>query len=239
MGKNLRVGPETRYALSGDVHIAYQVVGDGPFDLVFVPGFVTHMELQWRLPGMGGFLRDLGSFCRLIRFDKRGTGMSDPVSGAPSLETRMDDVRAVMDAVGSRRAAFYGLSEGAAMSILFAATYPERTAALVVRSCSPRTMWATPARGWPRWPAPARCSCQTRSGIWSLDQASSSPGAGHIHSKGSLENGDSSPCSSKPTTPPRLLLMTPGNREARTGGWRAERKAQKNVGAGDVGPICR
>jgi len=100
------------------------------------------MELQWRLPGMGGFLKDLGSFSRLIRFDKRGTGMSDPVSGAPSLETRMDDVRAVMDAVGSRRAAFYGLSEGAAMSILFAATYPERTAALVVRSCSPRTLWA-------------------------------------------------------------------------------------------------
>jgi class 3 adenylate cyclase len=128
--------------LSGDVHIAYQVVGDGSFDLVFVPGFVTHMELQWRLPGMGGFLKDLGSFSRLIRFDKRGTGMSDPVSGAPSLETRMDDVRAVMDAVGSRRAAFYGLSEGAAMSILFAATYPERTAALVVRSCSPRTLWA-------------------------------------------------------------------------------------------------
>ena len=136
------MGPETHYALSGDVHIAYQVMGDGPFDLVFVPGFVTHMELQWRLPGFEGFLRTLGSFSRLIRFDKRGTGMSDPVNGAPSLETRMDDVRAVMDAVGSRRAAFYGLSEGAAMSILFAATYPERTAALVVRSCSPRTLWA-------------------------------------------------------------------------------------------------
>ena len=136
------VGPETRYALSGDFHIAYQLVGDGPFDLVFVPGFVTHMELQWKLPGFGAFLADLGSFSRLIRFDKRGTGMSDPVSGAPSLETRMDDVRAVMDAVGSRRAAFYGLSEGAAMSILFAATYPERTAAVIVRSCSPRTLWA-------------------------------------------------------------------------------------------------
>jgi pimeloyl-ACP methyl ester carboxylesterase len=113
---------ETRYALSGDVHIAYQVTGDGPFDLVFVPGFVTHMELQWKLPGFGDFLDSLASFARLIRFDKRGTGMSDPVSGAPSLETRMDDARAVMDAAGSRRAAFYGLSEGAAMSILFAAT---------------------------------------------------------------------------------------------------------------------
>lgn len=134
--------PETRYALSGDVHIAYQVTGEGQFDLVFVPGFVTHMELQWKLPHFGDFLAALGSFSRLIRFDKRGTGMSDPVSGAPTLETRMDDVRAVMDAVGSRRAAFYGLSEGAAMSILFAATYPERTAALVLRSCSPRTLWA-------------------------------------------------------------------------------------------------
>jgi pimeloyl-ACP methyl ester carboxylesterase len=141
-GENVTVDPETRYALSGDVHIAYQVVGNGPFDLVFVPGFVTHMELQWGLPGFGDFLRGLGSFSRLIRFDKRGTGMSDPVTGAPNLETRMDDVRAVMDAVGSKRAAFYGLSEGAAMSILFAATYPERTAALILRSCSPRTIWA-------------------------------------------------------------------------------------------------
>ena len=136
------VEAETQYALSGDVHIAYQVTGDGPFDLVLVPGYVTHMELQWRMPGFGDFLRQLGSVARLIRFDKRGTGMSDPVSGAPSLEIRMDDLRAVMDAAGSRRAAFYGLSEGAAMSILFAATYPERAAALVVRSCSPRTLWA-------------------------------------------------------------------------------------------------
>jgi pimeloyl-ACP methyl ester carboxylesterase len=142
VSENHAVGPQTHYALSGDAHIAYQVVGDGPFDLVFVPGFVTHMELQWKLPHFGDFLNELGSFSRLIRFDKRGTGMSDPVTGAPSLETRMDDVRAVMDAVGSRRAAFYGLSEGAAMAILFAATYPERTAALIVRSCSPRTLWA-------------------------------------------------------------------------------------------------
>src|SRR5205085_3913671 len=136
------VEAETRYALSGDVHIAYQVTGEGPFDLVFVPGFVTHMELQWKMPGFAEFLNLLGTFARLIRFDKRGTGMSDPVSGAPTLETRMDDVRAVMDAAGSRRAAFYCLSEGAAMAMLFAATYPERTAALVVRSCTPRTMWA-------------------------------------------------------------------------------------------------
>jgi pimeloyl-ACP methyl ester carboxylesterase len=141
--------PETRYAKSGDVHIAYQVTGEGPFDLVFVPGYVTHMELHWKMPTFAPFLRDLSSFCRLIRFDKRGTGMSDPVSGAPTLETRMDDVRAVMDAVGSSRAAFYGLSEGAAMSILFAATYPDRTGALVVRSAFPRRMWA-PDYPWGR-----------------------------------------------------------------------------------------
>lgn len=127
---------------NGDVHIAYQVLGDGPFDLVFVPGYVNHLELAWTLPTFASSLVQQASYCRMIRFDKRGTGMSDPVSGAPTLETRMDDVRAVMDAVGSTRAAFYGLSEGAAMALLFAATYPERTAALVIRSCSPRTMWA-------------------------------------------------------------------------------------------------
>ena len=141
--------PETRYARSGDVHIAYQVSGEGPFDLVFVQGYVSHLELHWKMATFAPFLERLSSFCRLIRFDKRGTGMSDPVSGAPTLETRMDDVRAVMDAVGSKRAALYGLSEGAAMSILFAATYPERTAALVVRSAFPRRMWA-PDYPWGR-----------------------------------------------------------------------------------------
>jgi pimeloyl-ACP methyl ester carboxylesterase/class 3 adenylate cyclase len=134
--------PDVQYAKSGDVNIAYQVSGEGPFDLVFVPGYVTHLELHWAIPSFTPFLERLSSFSRLIRFDKRGTGMSDGVSGAPTLETRMDDVRAVMDAVGSRRAAFYGLSEGAALSLLFAATYPERTAALAIRSAFPRRMWA-------------------------------------------------------------------------------------------------
>jgi class 3 adenylate cyclase len=134
--------PETRYARSGDVNIAYQVAGDGPFDLVWVPGYVTHLELAWKLPNFGQSLWETASFSRLIKFDKRGTGMSDPVSGAPTLETRMDDVRAVMDAVGSRRAAFFGLSDGASMSVLFAATYPERTAALVLRSPVARALWA-------------------------------------------------------------------------------------------------
>jgi pimeloyl-ACP methyl ester carboxylesterase len=141
--------PDIQYAKSGDVNIAYQVTGEGPFDLVFVPGYVTHVEMQWEIPSFVPFLERLSSFSRLIRFDKRGTGMSDRVSGAPTLETRMDDVRAVMDAVGSRHAAFYGLSEGAAMSILFAATYPERVAALVVRSAFPRRMWA-PEYPWGR-----------------------------------------------------------------------------------------
>src|SRR5207249_7544663 len=134
---------------SGDVSIAYQVLGDGPFDVVFVPPAVSNVELGWDVPNVRTFLNQLASFSRLIHFDKRGTGMSDRVVGAPTLETRMDDVRAVMDAVGSRRAAFYGLSEGAAMSILFAATYPERTAALVVRSGFPRSMWA-PDYPWGR-----------------------------------------------------------------------------------------
>ena len=134
--------PDVQYAKSGDVNIAYQVSGDGPFDLVFVPGYVTHLELHWSIPSFAPFLERLSSFSRLIRFDKRGTGMSDGVSGAPTLETRMDDLRVVMDAVGSRRAAFYGLSEGAAMSLLFAATYPERAAALAIRSAFPRRMWS-------------------------------------------------------------------------------------------------
>jgi pimeloyl-ACP methyl ester carboxylesterase len=143
------VTPETQYARSGDLNIAYHVSGEGPFDLVFVPGYVTHLELHWEIPSFVPVLERLGSFSRLIRFDKRGTGMSDRVSGAPTLEARMDDVRAVMDAVGSRRAAFYGLSEGAAMALLFAATYPERTAALVLRSAFPRRMWA-PDYPWGR-----------------------------------------------------------------------------------------
>jgi pimeloyl-ACP methyl ester carboxylesterase len=134
--------PDVQYAKSGDVNIAYQVTGEGPFDLVFVPGYITHLELHWAIPSFVPFLERLSSFSRLIRFDKRGTGMSDRVSGAPTLETRMDDVRAVMDAVGSQRAAFYGLSEGAAMGVLFAATYPQRMATLVVRSAFPRRMWA-------------------------------------------------------------------------------------------------
>ena len=124
--------PETHYAKSGDVHIAYQVVGDGPFDLVFAPGYVTNIEIFWELPAAVRMFDRLASFSRLILFDKRGTGLSDRVSGTATLEERMDDVRAVMDAVGSERAAVFGASEGGAMSALFAATYPQRTKALVL-----------------------------------------------------------------------------------------------------------
>ena len=133
--------PETRYARSGDVSIAYQVTGEGPFDLVWVQGFVSNVELGWQMPTLAAFNRRLGEFCRLIRFDKRGTGMSDRV-GVATLETRMDDVRAVMDAVGSPRAALLGSSEGGPLSLLFAATYPERTTALVLWSSFPRYTWA-------------------------------------------------------------------------------------------------
>jgi class 3 adenylate cyclase len=134
--------PETRYAFSGDVSIAYQVIGEGPFDLVYTPPFISHVELTWEVPSLAAYFRRLASSCRLIRFDKRGTGMSDRVGSLPTLETRMDDLRAVMDAVGSERAAIAGVSEGGAMAILFAATYPDRAWALVLEGAYARTLWA-------------------------------------------------------------------------------------------------
>ncbi len=126
--------PETRYAKSGDVRIAYQVIGHGSLDLVFVPGFMSNLDVQWEDPGFTHLLNRLSAFTRLLLFDKRGTGLSDRVDNhnLPPLETRMDDVRAVMDAAGSSRAALLGASEGGPMSILFAATYPQRTRALVL-----------------------------------------------------------------------------------------------------------
>ena len=121
-----------RYARSGDVNIAYQVTGEGPFDLVLVPGFFSHLEIDREHAGYYRFLERLGSFARLICFDKRGTGLSDRGVGLPDFETRMDDVRAVMDAVGSESAALLGYSEGGPLCILFAATYPHRVRALVL-----------------------------------------------------------------------------------------------------------
>ena len=125
------IAPAIRYAKSGDVHVAYQVIGDGPVDIVFVEGSMSNRHVMWEEPTIRRFYERLGSFSRLIVFDKRGMGLSDRVE-AGTLEERMDDVRAVMDAVGSERAALIGESEGGPMSILFAATYPERTVALIL-----------------------------------------------------------------------------------------------------------
>ena len=134
--------PATRYATAGDVSIAYQVVGEGPIDIVLVLGFATHLDLQWESPPFARFFERIASFARLIVFDKRGNGLSDPVAEAPTLEQRIDDVRAVMDAAGSERAALFGISEGGPMSILFAATHPERATALVLHGAMGRTTWA-------------------------------------------------------------------------------------------------
>ncbi len=134
--------PETRYATSDGVRIAYQVLGEGALDLVVVPGWVSNVDVAWEDPDLAGFYRRLARFSRLILFDKRGTGLSDRVPELPSLEVRMDDVRAVMDAAGSERAAVCGWSEGGPMSALFAATCPERTAALIMVGSFPRAMAA-------------------------------------------------------------------------------------------------
>src|SRR3954451_15652492 len=124
--------PETHYVKSDDLYIAYQVFGDGPFDLLFVPGFVSNVEAAWRSPDQSAFFRRLASFCRLILFDKRGTGMSDRGAQDFTLEQRMHDVQAILDAIGCKEAALFGVSEGGPMSLLYAATYPQRTSSLVI-----------------------------------------------------------------------------------------------------------
>jgi pimeloyl-ACP methyl ester carboxylesterase len=138
----MNVPPETRYARSGEVNIAYQVVGEGPRDLVLVPGWLSNIEVFWEEPSLARFLGRLASFSRLILFDKRGTGLSDRLGDLPSLEVRMDDVRAVMDAVGSERAALYGFSEGGTMCAMFAATHPSRTTALIMNGSYARRIQA-------------------------------------------------------------------------------------------------
>jgi class 3 adenylate cyclase/alpha-beta hydrolase superfamily lysophospholipase len=134
--------PETKYTQCGDVSIAYQVIGTGPRDILIVPGFISHLEQAWEDPSYRRFLQRLASFSRLIRFDKQGTGLSDRIAGIPTLEERMDDVRAVLDATRSESAALFGISEGGPMSILFAATYPERTSALILYGSIARGAWA-------------------------------------------------------------------------------------------------
>jgi pimeloyl-ACP methyl ester carboxylesterase len=129
---------DIRFAKSDDVSVAYHVVGDGPIDIVYVQGAWTHLEMSWELPAIRNFCERIGEFARLIRFDKRGMGMSDRVPGATTLETRMDDIRAVMDAVGSERAALIGESEGGPLSMLFAAAHPDRTRALILQGAEVR-----------------------------------------------------------------------------------------------------
>src|SRR3954467_1785492 len=124
--------PPTQYARAGQMHIAYQTVGEGPIDLVFLPGIVSNVELAWEEPHWADFYEQLASFSRLILFDRRGVGLSDRISGVPSLEERMEDVRTVLDAVGSERAVLFGSLDAGAMFALFATTYPERVAGLVL-----------------------------------------------------------------------------------------------------------
>jgi pimeloyl-ACP methyl ester carboxylesterase len=133
--------PETHYAKSGNVNIAFQIVGEGPIDIVYVPGWVSHLEYGWESPLVANFYRRLASFSRLILFDKRGTGLSDQAADLPTLEQRMDDVRAVMEAADSARAVVFGMSEGGNMSLLFAATYPERTIALITFGVFAKRVW--------------------------------------------------------------------------------------------------
>jgi class 3 adenylate cyclase/alpha-beta hydrolase superfamily lysophospholipase len=134
--------PETKFTQSGEVTIAYQVVGNGSLDLVMVPGFISHLEQAWEDPSFSRFLLHLASFSRLILFDKRGTGLSDRIGDIPTLEERMDDVRAVMDAAESQQAVLFGVSEGGPMSVLFAATYPDRASALILYGSIAKGGWA-------------------------------------------------------------------------------------------------
>jgi class 3 adenylate cyclase/pimeloyl-ACP methyl ester carboxylesterase len=135
--------PQTRYAKVGDLSIAYQVAGDGPVDLIIVPGLVSHVECFHELPGYSHMIERFTRFARVITFDKRGTGLSDRVADAPTYEDRMDDITAVLDAVGSQRAALFGISEGGPLSALFAVTYPGRTTALVTFGAIARTCVAS------------------------------------------------------------------------------------------------
>ncbi len=192
--------PETRYAKTADgVHVAYQVVGDGPVDMVFVMGWVTNVEAMWEDPGFARFLERLASFSRLILFDKRGVGLSDRVreERLPDLETRMDDVRAVMDAVGSERALVFGVSEGGPMSMLFAATYPERTVALILYGTAADFTVRRPTTRRTR--PPISCEWRRRGATSSSRGARSRPGARPVTSPtNGWSRGSRRTCGSRP-----------------------------------------
>lgn len=153
--------PETKYASSRDLHIAYQVVGDGDIDIVFPPAWFSNIEILWEWPEAERFLRRLATFCRVVVFDQRGTGMSDPIplSNPPTLEERMDDIRTVMDAAGSDKAVILGTGAGGTIAALFAAAHPERTRALILYNCMARFLSANDydigaefrRTSWRRW----------------------------------------------------------------------------------------
>ena len=198
--------PETRYAKSGDLNIAYQVVGEGPFDLIYVPGWISNVELMWDEPAHAHVLDRLASFSRLILFDKRGTGLSDPVppDRLPTLEERMDDVRAVLDAVECGQAAVFGFSEGGLMSVLFAATYPERTTALVLYGVFAKRIWSP---DYPWAPKPEDRPARSRS------------------SSGTGASGWTSTSSRRPRTTPSRIVWPPTSAAAR-----ARAPAQRSCG---------
>lgn len=176
---------ETRYARSGDVAVAYQVLGEGPFDVVVALGTVSHVELNWDAAGLAALLHGLAEHARVIIFDKRGTGLSDRDVGVPTLENRSDDIRAVLDAAGSQRAALFGASEGVPMSVVFAASHPEHVSALVLYGGIARVLWApdyqfgAPERTYRReleedfetFMAPGSVEESVRSGLPSADEA--------------------------------------------------------------------
>ena len=143
--------PNTKYARSGDIRIAYQITGDGPFDVLWAPGTMSHLDLDWEIPQRALFFERFSKFCRLIRFDKRGTGLSDRPINIATLEERTDDIRAVMDDVGIKSANIFGVSEGGSMARLFAATYPERVDSLLIWGAQARWI-ATADHPWAQTP---------------------------------------------------------------------------------------
>ena len=157
------MAPATRYARSGEIHIAYQVVGEGPIDLLFVPSWISQVEHYWEEPVVARYFNRMASFSRLIMFDRRGSGLSDPVLAPPTLEEQMDDVVAVLDAAGSERAAVFAQLEGGAMAAMFAATHPERTGALILYEAMPRMSWA-PDYDWPL--RSEEREAYVRNGVW-------------------------------------------------------------------------
>jgi class 3 adenylate cyclase len=207
--------PQTRYARSGELSIAYQVIGDGPRDIVIVPGWLWHIELLWNDPGYHQFMQGLTDFARVITYDKRGTGLSDPIPAAPSLDERMDDVRAVLDAADSERASLLGISEGGPISALFAASHPERTERLVLYGsyvCGPYEADAPAAERWATtmgrvlgtidrwgegenlgWTAPSTDSPVARRLVGLFERAAMSPAMARSNMEANIEKCDVRP----------------------------------------------